>query len=330
MRDIFDYVDNFEKKASIKSNLLFGNYESCSHPQISIIMPIYNRPDMFRLALQSALNQNTNEEYEIVVVDNNDIDYTVNLCVVKEFDAPNVFYYHHDENLGMYGNFNRGIQLSRSKYITFCHDDDLLTSDAISSLLRIQKKEPGKCIISNYSYIDGDGRIIIDSSIPQKKWGIHRKEYCEFTLLNLFMKSVGIGGGGFLFEREKMIALGGFNDEFYPSTDYALNVLYTQKFGSVFNPTITYLYRISANTSYQVATLFPNCDRHIRDCMKPYLSIPNYIFDFINMVKYEYSVVALPIHWGKASDTRPRLWQKAIVKYTNELSKIQLLKRLFI
>ena len=156
MRDILEIKDNFSIYKGIKSSLLWGNPSYCKKPKVSIIMPVFNHPDYFRKSLSSAINQDYTDDYEIIVVDNNDQTDgpTSNQVIVEEFRNPKVLYYKNEKNIGMFGNWNRGIELARAPFVTYCHDDDMLLPSALSRLMELQKKTGDKAIFSAYNKMD--------------------------------------------------------------------------------------------------------------------------------------------------------------------------------
>ena len=88
MEDIFSYTDNFKIYKDVKSYLLWGDVIFTPNPKVSIIMPIFNHPDFFKDALESAINQDCNDIYEIVIVDNTDYseEPTINQKIVEELN----------------------------------------------------------------------------------------------------------------------------------------------------------------------------------------------------------------------------------------------------
>lgn len=95
---------------------------------------------MLEEALLSAINQNSvNFDYEIIVVDNepykNGGTETSNL-MEKYKDIPNFIYYRNEENLGMFGNWNRCIELARGEWVTLLHDDDLLIPNYLKMFIK--------------------------------------------------------------------------------------------------------------------------------------------------------------------------------------------------
>ena len=56
MRNIFDYKDNLHVMDYIPAILKWGSLNG-PKPDVSILMPVYNHPHFFKLALETALNQ---------------------------------------------------------------------------------------------------------------------------------------------------------------------------------------------------------------------------------------------------------------------------------
>jgi glycosyltransferase involved in cell wall biosynthesis len=162
MKDLFEYRDNFKKNEEIESVLRQAG-DMTRLPEITIVMPVYNHPDYFEIALDSALQQDTTVEYEIIVVDNNDNKQIVQTRyeeIIKKKKSSRILYYRNDKNLGMHGNWNRCIQLCRSNLLVFLHDDDVLCSNALSYLLEMKREFPEKTIFSTFNTIDCDGNYI--------------------------------------------------------------------------------------------------------------------------------------------------------------------------
>jgi glycosyltransferase involved in cell wall biosynthesis len=89
-------------------------------PLVSVIVPTYNRPKMLERALRSIQAQSV-QDYEIIVV--NDAGEDVSEIVAK-FDKAS--YYEHEENKGLAGSRNTGLDHATGKYVCFLDDDDVL------------------------------------------------------------------------------------------------------------------------------------------------------------------------------------------------------------
>lgn len=95
-------------------------------PEISVLIPTFNRAEMLRKAISSVLAQ-TNVDIEVVVSDNCSTDNTKE--VVEEFSGDaRLRYSCNSSNLGMVGNWRRAIyELAESEWFLLMSDDDYLT-----------------------------------------------------------------------------------------------------------------------------------------------------------------------------------------------------------
>jgi glycosyltransferase involved in cell wall biosynthesis len=325
MRNIFETKDNYLRFDDIKSHLLYGDISMCKHPTISILIPAYNHPDYFREALQSAINQDCEFEYEIVVVDNNDLadDINSNQQIVMDSKASNVFYYRNEKNIGGIGNFNRCVTLARAPFVTFCHDDDMLLPTALSRLMDLQRKTKEKAILSATNTIDKDGKFISEYPLfkRKKKFGILSMKDCyPLDLFDYFISPVTNGGGG-LFSKKCLMDIGGFDLDFV-SPDYPLFTNYTYKFGSVFNIIPTHNYRIADNGSMTVYKQCLEMNKHLWKCISYKLSCPQWILNRIIVANYNITSIDAEVSWGNQDRSlyaTIRLSDKCLMKFIRQL-----------
>lgn len=98
-------------------------------PEISVVIPTFNRAAMLRKAIASALAQR-DVAIEVVVSDNCSDDDTP--AVVAEFaDDPRLVYRRNTSNLGMVGNWRLAIfELARADWFVLMSDDDWFIDDS--------------------------------------------------------------------------------------------------------------------------------------------------------------------------------------------------------
>jgi len=92
-------------------------------PRISIVIPTYNRVELLKLSLESALMQD-DPLLDIVVLDNHSDDGTQDF--MREQSDPRISYVRNDSNIGLFRNFQKAIHAARGKFITLLQDDDVL------------------------------------------------------------------------------------------------------------------------------------------------------------------------------------------------------------
>ncbi|MCI1720523.1 MAG: glycosyltransferase family 2 protein [Bacteroidales bacterium] len=244
--DFFKYVDSFAKDEGVNSLLVKGDISSVA-PAVTIAIPTYKRPEFIKCAIDSALAQKDFDNYEVVVVDNDPERDTETEKIVCAIDNPKLKYYKNAENLGMFGNMNRCFKLSRTKWVTILHDDDMLTPDYLSSVMGVVAKRPDIDMLSSrHSIMDVDGHectYVTDKFYYKLKGGICRMRLRDFTYY-FPTRSIGC-----LFNKEKVESLGGFNQEFYPTSDYVFCAIFCQKFKGYDYNRFIYRYRMGRNES---------------------------------------------------------------------------------
>ena len=95
-------------------------------PKLTIAIPVYERKEYFDEALQSALAQTS--PVNILIIDNaSSHDYFAN--AVEACGSSFVSYYRNTENIGMYGNWNRCVELCSTEFVALLGDDDFLEKE---------------------------------------------------------------------------------------------------------------------------------------------------------------------------------------------------------
>jgi glycosyltransferase involved in cell wall biosynthesis len=232
--DIYEYCNNFQKIKNIDAELLYGNRDSGPKPFLSIIITVYKRKEYIAEAVYSAVNQNDIQfEYEIIVISD---DPDNSLDDFKQFlDIKNIYLYKNSQNIGLYNTCNMGAKIARGKYIAFLHDDDILYPNYLSEIYNfIGFLKPGtECILTNR---DTTGDYI---QKKKKTWKIVLKRlFSPFSFIQIIFrnsyKSISLKEGltyqlsniykaptcGALFHKKAFMESGGFNQNFWPVTDY--------------------------------------------------------------------------------------------------------------
>jgi O-antigen biosynthesis protein len=90
-------------------------------PSVSVVIPVFNRPEAIRRAIDSVLAQ-TYQDFEILVIDDASTDETAS--VVAAVNDPRVDLIRHARRLGGSATRNSGINASRAPYVAFLDSDD--------------------------------------------------------------------------------------------------------------------------------------------------------------------------------------------------------------
>jgi len=122
-------------------------------PLVSICIPTYNRAGMITRAIDSALGQ-TYRNIEVIVVDNASNDNTD--AVVATYADERLTYVKNERNLGLFGNFNRCIELATGKFLHILHSDDYIDPDFTARCIAFFHEHPTVVMTSTRARIVSD------------------------------------------------------------------------------------------------------------------------------------------------------------------------------
>ena len=113
-----------------------------NHPLVHVVMLTYNHCEYTLQALAS-LSKMTYPSYELIVVDNQSTDRTVEMVQEK---YPDVTLLVHSSNLGFAAGINSGLQLSlaqRADFVLVINNDVLVTPSLLTHLVAAMEVDVG-------------------------------------------------------------------------------------------------------------------------------------------------------------------------------------------
>ncbi len=109
-------------------------------PTVSFIVPCYKLGHLLSECIDSILSQ-TYTDFEVLIMNDCSPDHTGE--VAKSFQDPRVKHIRNDHNIGLVDNFNKGISLSRGKYVWIISADDYLRRPYIlERYVELMEKHP--------------------------------------------------------------------------------------------------------------------------------------------------------------------------------------------
>lgn len=127
-----------------------------SDPLVSVVIPAYNQAQFLRQAIDSVLAQ-TYRQFEIIVVDDGSTDETSSVATAYGDRVR----YIHQENLGLAGARNTGIQNARSQLICLLDADDQWLPQYLEKMVDLFLEDRGAAVYYCCAQaIDGDGKIL--------------------------------------------------------------------------------------------------------------------------------------------------------------------------
>ena len=296
--DYFEYKNNFKKYENIKSNLVIEG--KVKKPKITIAIPTYRRVDLLKEALLSAINQKGYLDYNVIVIDNDDSENRDVEKMILTLNSEKVSYYKNEKNIGMFGNWNRCIELADGEYLSILNDDDWLEKNF---LFEINKYIDGnKVIYSQYKIQDRReiyGKKFKVSILRKIYYQIKQmKQIRKLNIMDFFYFNRSAGTLGILFHRNTIYDLGGYNDEYYPSSDYFFHAKCCYYLGAKIVKKELGNYRIQQNESMNPKTvsLWPYQAELFRNYLIETLQLKEY-FRELNKTITEYQKKNINVFW---------------------------------
>jgi glycosyltransferase involved in cell wall biosynthesis len=113
--------------------------------KLTIAIPTYNRAAKISKSIESVLSQDL-KDFELIICDNNSKDNTEK--VVNGYNDERIKYFYFDNQVSMYENHNRCVNLASTEWLVFLHSDDTLEKNALSQIISIIKNHPDIDMIS--------------------------------------------------------------------------------------------------------------------------------------------------------------------------------------
>lgn len=214
-------------------------------PLVTIAIPTYCRAELLVETVRSVLAQRFDRPYEILVVDNlpasGDAAYLLDR--LPELKEANFRYFVNRENTGMFGNFNRCVQLARGEWLTILNDDDLLDENYLELMFAVLDNRPEVDGLScRKKYLDqrqpaaaveartlrfklGRGRMALSRAagriirFPLYLWHFSTGSTRRLYARQFFWGPIAGTQTGFLWRTRCGRDLGGFYPEEFPAAD---------------------------------------------------------------------------------------------------------------
>lgn len=236
----FDVVRNaLADFAHVASTEAFVGIGASAQPLLTIGIPTFRRSDLLIEAVRSAISQDFDQPFEVVVLDNDPQSrgWEALLEALPELARANFRYIVNAENIGLFGNWNRCIEVARGEWFTMLHDDDLL--DASFARRMFELIETGDRI---------DGLVCIKVSLDVRETPLLESESrtrAKRTIdwlryrhgstrrigpRQLFWGNILGSNVGFLCRKRDIEAIGGFYPEEDPSGDYFFYARFARRF----------------------------------------------------------------------------------------------------
>jgi glycosyltransferase involved in cell wall biosynthesis len=156
-----------------------------SDVRLTIAVPVYNNERHLATSLTSLLSQ-TYRDFVLLISDNASTDSTPDIC--RDFAARDarVQYQRNARNIGMFQNFNRLFELTRTPFIKWSTADDFWAPEFIASAMAVLETDHSVGVVyPQTTFVDSNGK-------PYEEYvdGLHLDNENPVHRLSLFLANV--------------------------------------------------------------------------------------------------------------------------------------------
>jgi glycosyltransferase involved in cell wall biosynthesis len=199
---------------------------------VSIVLPVYNQAHYLPTSLESVLAQ-TYPHYELIVVDDGSTDATADVLV--DYQQRYAFTVITQENHGLPCALNAGFAQARGDYLTWTSSDNVMLPDMLAVLVQALGEDPSVGLVYADRYLmDEGGRDLGRFNTP---------DYDPYLLLHANLVHCC-----FLYRRECMARVGGYDPEFIYGEDWEYWIRISQYSRMKHVPQALYRYRLHSTS----------------------------------------------------------------------------------
>ena len=187
----FDYVDPRNREAQIEMEAIFtdhlrkigawlpqrtrtvGEDDASYAVEASVVIPVLNRAATIQDALRSALSQQTDFLFNVIVIDNYSTDGTSErIDELASSDSRVIHLIPEESGLGIGGCWNAGISHPAcGRYAVQLDSDDMYSGpDTLQRIVEVFRRERCAVVIGSYMMTDFDLRPIPPGVIDHREW----------------------------------------------------------------------------------------------------------------------------------------------------------------
>ena len=153
---------------------------------VTIIIPFYQKRKFFSKTINSILNQSY-KKFKIIII--YDDENKKDLDFLKNFKNKKIKIIINKKNLGVGKSRNKGIKITKTKYIAFCDADDVWQKHKLKKQIYYTEKMKAEFSHTDYNIINDEDKIIGKMKIKKKTSYSKLLKSCDIGLSTVIIKT---------------------------------------------------------------------------------------------------------------------------------------------
>lgn len=181
-------------------------------PLVSVIMPAYNASHFIEEAIKSILNQSFSR-FELIVIDDCSSDDTYKIAKSYATNDKRIRIFKNKRNLRIAGTLNRGIELSKAKFIARMDADDISFPKRLELQYNVLSKN------RNIAIVGANMEIINERGV-----NVSRREYpsSSIKLKKVMFRYSPFAHPVVMYRKDSVLSFGGYDENKIPCEDIDL------------------------------------------------------------------------------------------------------------
>jgi glycosyltransferase involved in cell wall biosynthesis len=233
---------------------------------VTIVITVYKRFETLVEAVSSVLRQDWERPIAIIVSDDDPASQKAGMLLdrLPALKQANFRYYVNRQNLGLFGNWNRCIQLADGEWMTILNDDDQLDPSFLRDMfgpLNANPKIDGlvcrKRILDERAHREDALPPLWRRTVSQLlvETRFRGQSTRRIKAYRLFWEPILGNGCGFMFRTAKAREIGGYYPEEFPSSDWWFFVRYASRYHLRQHRAVRASVRMGENESSKLNTI---------------------------------------------------------------------------
>lgn len=215
-----------------------------TNPIISIIVPLHNNALYIIETIASVLNQSFTQ-FEVIVIDDGSTDKSYETLSKYQ----NQIVYFNQENKGPAAARNKGLEISKGKYVMFLDADDIILEEKLLHQFKFLEENPNIDLVYSNGYrfqvIDGVEKYReLDKTGELLNKNLNKEDY----LYHLMSKNI-FPIHAALLRTEKLKSIGGFDEKLSACEDWDLWYRFAENYSIAYFDENLIKYRLSEKSN---------------------------------------------------------------------------------